>query len=91
MELKDTIEMMTSDDYKERFKAEYYQTKIRYNEARSKGYSRAESLVNGVIHRAANTATGGVVSVVEPRLRETKNQERIKKGVNKTKRVLFDE
>lgn len=31
MELKDTIEMMTSDDYKERFKAEYYQTKIRYN------------------------------------------------------------
>lgn len=31
MELKDTIEMMTSGDYKERFKAEYWQTKIRYN------------------------------------------------------------
>lgn len=30
MDLKDTIEMMNSDDYKERFKAEYYQTKIRY-------------------------------------------------------------
>lgn len=30
MELKDTIEMMGSGDYKERFKAEYYQTKIRY-------------------------------------------------------------
>ena len=30
MELKDTIEMMNSLDYKERFKAEYYQTKIRY-------------------------------------------------------------
>lgn len=29
-ELKDTIEMMTSADYKERFKAEYWQTKIRY-------------------------------------------------------------
>ena len=29
-ELKDTIEMMTSEDYKERFKAEYLQTKIRY-------------------------------------------------------------
>jgi hypothetical protein len=29
-ELKETIEMMQSDDYKERFKAEYYQTKIRY-------------------------------------------------------------
>lgn len=31
MELKDTVEMMVSDDYKERFKAEYYQTKIRYD------------------------------------------------------------
>ena len=30
MELKDTIELMTSDNYKERFQAEYYQTKIRY-------------------------------------------------------------
>ena len=30
MELKDTIELMQSKDYKERFKAEYYQTKIRY-------------------------------------------------------------
>lgn len=31
MELKDTIEMMNSNDYKERFKAEYQQTKIRYD------------------------------------------------------------
>lgn len=31
MELKDTIEMMNSEDYKERIKAEYYQTKIRYD------------------------------------------------------------
>ena len=30
MELKDTVELMLSEDYKERFKAEYYQTKIRY-------------------------------------------------------------
>ena len=30
MELKDTIEMMQSQDFKERFKAEYHQTKIRY-------------------------------------------------------------
>ena len=30
MELKDTIQMMQSADYKERFKAEYYQTVIRY-------------------------------------------------------------
>lgn len=29
MELKDTIEMMTSKDYKERFKAEFWQNEIR--------------------------------------------------------------
>lgn len=29
-ELKDTIGLMTSEDYKDRFKAEYWQTKIRY-------------------------------------------------------------
>lgn len=29
-ELKDTIALMTSADYKDRFKAEYWQTKIRY-------------------------------------------------------------
>lgn len=29
--LTDTVEMMNSPDYKERFKAEYYQTKIRYD------------------------------------------------------------
>lgn len=30
MELKDTIKLMESADYKDRFKAEYYQVKIRY-------------------------------------------------------------
>lgn len=29
-DLKETVTLMQSDDYKERFKAEYYQTKIRY-------------------------------------------------------------
>ena len=29
MELKDTVELMNSADFKERFKAEYYQLKIR--------------------------------------------------------------
>lgn len=29
-ELKDTVELMNSADYKERFRAEYWQTKIRY-------------------------------------------------------------
>lgn len=31
MTLKDTVEMMNSNDYKERFKAEYYQLEIRVN------------------------------------------------------------
>lgn len=35
MELKDTIEMMCSSDYKERFKAEYWQTKIRYEKLKA--------------------------------------------------------
>lgn len=30
MELKDTIELMNSSDYKERMFAEYHQTKVRY-------------------------------------------------------------
>ena len=30
MELKDTVKMMNSSDYKERYKAEYFQLKIRY-------------------------------------------------------------
>lgn len=30
MELKDTVKLMTSDDWKDRFIAEYLQTKIRY-------------------------------------------------------------
>ena len=34
-ELKDTIEMMDSSDYKERFMAEYFQTKIRYEKLRA--------------------------------------------------------
>lgn len=35
MELKDTVEMMGSAYYKERFKAEYYQTKIRYEKLKT--------------------------------------------------------
>lgn len=30
LELKDTVALMNSDDYKKRFKAEYLQVKIRY-------------------------------------------------------------
>lgn len=35
MKLKDTVTMMNSEDYKERFKAEYLQTKIRYEKLKA--------------------------------------------------------
>ena len=35
MELRDTIEMMNSADYKERFKAEYYQVIVRYQKLKA--------------------------------------------------------
>ena len=35
MTLKDTVEMMNSNDYKERFKAEYYQLVTRYRGLKS--------------------------------------------------------
>lgn len=35
MELKDTIELMQSSDYKDRFKAEYYQLADRYKKTES--------------------------------------------------------
>lgn len=35
MELRDTIEMMNSADYKERFKAEYCQVAIRYRKLKA--------------------------------------------------------
>lgn len=34
-ELRETNEMMSSDDYKERFKAEYYQVVIRYQKLKA--------------------------------------------------------
>ena len=35
MELIDTVDLMTSNDYKDRFMAEYYQVKIRYQKLKS--------------------------------------------------------
>ena len=35
MNLSDRVSLMTSDNYKERFKAEYYQTKIRYEKLKA--------------------------------------------------------
>lgn len=50
MELKHTVALMNSDDYKERFKAEYYQTKERYEKL--KGFNTkieaANLLLDGI-------------------------------------------
>ena len=35
MELRDTVDMMNSEDYKERFRAEYCQTVIRYEKLKN--------------------------------------------------------
>lgn len=35
MDLRDTVDSMCSDDYKARFMAEYYQTKIRYEKLKA--------------------------------------------------------
>lgn len=35
MVLNDTVEMMNSEDYKDRFKAEYYQVAIRYKKLKA--------------------------------------------------------
>lgn len=35
MELRDTIDMMESEDYKDRFKAEYYQLAVRHNKLKA--------------------------------------------------------
>lgn len=37
MTLVETIPMMDNEDYKERFKAEYYQTKVRYEKLHKMG------------------------------------------------------
>lgn len=58
MDLKDTIEMMNSADYKERFKAEYHQTKIRYEKLK---------VFNNRIEASERTEVGNVKHVERPK------------------------
>lgn len=58
MELKDTVSMMNSEDYKERFIAEYQQTKIRYEKLKA---------FNTKIEAAERTAFLGALSVDMPK------------------------
>lgn len=42
---------------------------LKYNEARSRGTSRGRSYVEGLLYGTGNRLTGGLMSVVEPRMR----------------------
>lgn len=55
MELKDTTEMMNSEDYRERFKAEYYQLKIRYEKLK-KFCNKIEAYERIAYHRSTQIA-----------------------------------
>ena len=47
MELHNTIKLMTSEDYKERFIAEYWQTKIRYEKLKDFCNRIKAAIING--------------------------------------------
>lgn len=51
MEFNDTIELMQDEDYKERFKAEYWQTKIRYEKL--KVFNTRIEAANALAHNGA--------------------------------------
>lgn len=46
MELKDTVALMLSDDYKDRFFAEYIQTKIRYEKLKAMNTKRLAGVLD---------------------------------------------
>ena len=57
MKLAETVTMMNSEDYKERFKAEYHQTKIRYEKLKA---------FNNKIEASERTQYGQVKQVTMP-------------------------
>lgn len=47
---------------------------LKYNEARSKHASRGKAAVNALVYGTGNNLTGGILSVVEPRLNKNKKK-----------------
>ena len=77
MDLKDTVNIMCSNDYKERFVAEYCQTKIRYerlktmNTKRKAGVLTFEPICSDELLRQQQSLMGQLLEVLEIRaLRE---------------------
>ena len=43
---------------------------LKYNQARARGATKGKSIINGLLYRAADVGTMGLLDVIEPRLRE---------------------
>lgn len=52
---------------------------LRYNELRSKNILRGKAFIVGSLANGINYATMNAASIIEPRLREEKNKNRLKK------------
>ena len=70
MTLKDTIPLMTSDDYRERFKAEYYQLKIRTRNIKETLDRNPPPLINLELLAAQYKAMQKYQKILEARLIE---------------------
>ena len=72
-ELKETVELMTSADYKERFKAEYEQLKIRFEKLKAmldkwdNGTLEFTPTCNRVIYNFQIKAMGEYIACLETR------------------------
>lgn len=49
---------------------------LKYNQARAKGMSRGRAAVNAIVGDTLNNATGGYLSIVEPRLNAKKKKKK---------------
>lgn len=49
---------------------------LKYNQARAASNPRSVALVNALVHKTANTASGGFASIMEPRYRESLSRAR---------------
>lgn len=73
MELKDTVSLMQSADYKERFQAEYYQLVIRYKKLKAmlEDWDRDELKFNPTCPRSTYniqiTAMADYIAILEAR------------------------
>ena len=96
--LKDTVGLMNSNDYKERFKAEYYQTKIRYEKLKTfvtriqaaeatkyQSNSVKEPVHETPLEVAKNNGHKEIVEILENKMQELKAKEEMKNKIEAIK------